>query len=127
MSTYFLCVRLCLNLTVPALGHEGQERKPRQTKGRALLRCSQVLGWVPGQHLCLQEQGLTKWPQLPFTGSGGWWLLKQNQGFLTGLLVPTLPSSFDLPGDTADRPWLGFWQWRPLRPLRVLLPLLLGG
>lgn len=42
MSTYFLCVRLCLNLTVPALGHEGQERKPRQTKGRALLRCSQV-------------------------------------------------------------------------------------
>lgn len=41
MSTYFLCVHPCLNLTVPDLGHEGQER-PRQTKGKALLRCSQV-------------------------------------------------------------------------------------
>lgn len=63
-----LCIYPCYNLTIPALRHEGQERKPWQTTGK-LLWCS-LWGGCLRLYQCLQEQRLKKWLQLPFTGSG---------------------------------------------------------
>lgn len=68
---HILCVCPCYNLT-GAWRRTGKETLANQGESPSGVQPG-TQGWLWGrclvQYLCFQEWGLTKWPQLPFTGS----------------------------------------------------------